>query len=281
MSLLHIYSHFHTDFPFNYQSNWFFATYSGGKEPYEWIPPNNYGKFINVNSGEKNKCIDNYRNYYINNTENEFLNAMGQQATEYWLYKNTPTADFIGCTTYRRYLLFSNNVPQAKIQMVPTIENCKNLTSQEQYYSATKLLETNDVIVNHEKDLGQSIEQQYLYGHWHEVKEFYDLFIQGILEFNPDYRKKISWFQTTSKANFETCYVMRRDIFRKYSSELFEILEFVFQNCEYPYFVNDGSNPRLDPKPWRWPGFLGERFLPFFLYANDIKKINVPLILLE
>ena len=33
--------------------------------------------------------------------------------------------------------------------------------------------------------------------------------------------------------------------------------------------------------PWRYPGFLNERFVPFFFYANGLRKIEVPLAFLE
>jgi len=36
-----------------------------------------------------------------------------------------------------------------------------------------------------------------------------------------------------------------------------------------------------EPLPWRYPGFLGERFLPFFIYANDANVFRVPLVILE
>jgi hypothetical protein len=31
--------------------------------------------------------------------------------------------------------------------------------------------------------------------------------------------------------------------------------------------------------PWRYPGFLGERFFPFFVAANEMKAHYVPLVL--
>ena len=71
---------------------------------------------------------------------------------------------------------------------------------------------------------------------------------------------------------------MRKQLFKKYVSELFELLEYVWKNARPVY-------PRIqttsEPLPWRYPGFLGERFLPFFIYANDANVFRVPLVILE
>jgi hypothetical protein len=71
---------------------------------------------------------------------------------------------------------------------------------------------------------------------------------------------------------------MRRDIFIKYADELFRILEYIWQNSGDNYPTKQTTS---EPLPWRYPGFLGERFFPFFVYANSLKKIQVPLVILE
>jgi hypothetical protein len=71
---------------------------------------------------------------------------------------------------------------------------------------------------------------------------------------------------------------MRRDIFVRYTTELFAILENIWQNSDDNYPTQQTTS---EPFPWRYPGFLGERFMPFFLYANSLKKIQVPLVILE
>ncbi len=94
----------------------------------------------------------------------------------------------------------------------------------------------------------------------------------------PDYRKHLTWFKQCNIINFETCYVMRRQAFRKYATELFEILEYIFKNCSNVYPTVQTTS---EPLPWRYPGFLGERFFPFFMYANGLKRIQVPLVVLQ
>jgi hypothetical protein len=93
----------------------------------------------------------------------------------------------------------------------------------------------------------------------------------------PDYRDSLNWWDQ-NEASFETCYVMRKQLFRKYTSELFELLEYVWQNTSQPYPTQATTT---EPLPWRYPGFLGERFLPFFLYANQASVARKTLVILE
>ena len=92
----------------------------------------------------------------------------------------------------------------------------------------------------------------------------------------PDYRNKMDWFNG-NKINFETCYIMRKQLFKKYASELFEIYEYIWMRSKaYPTEATTS-----EPLPWRYPGFLGERFLPFFIAMNACDPIHVPLVILE
>ena len=270
MNDIFIVSHSHKDFPFNHESSWMKATYAGKHEAYGWHEPGP-GNWINTTYC---KSIHEYFHYYSGCTEDEFLRAMGQQASEYYLWKNT-SADFIGCTTYRRYLKFDEtNSTVVKASMSPTKESADYLSSEDQKIAALKLLENHDAITNHITTLPCSVIDQYLQS---QPKEYLELFLNGIVELLPDYRNQMDWWNR-NEASFETSYVMRKQLFKKYVSELFELLEYVWQNAKHAY-------PRVpktsEPLPWRYPGFLGERFLPFFLHANQVRVARVPLIILE
>ena len=93
----------------------------------------------------------------------------------------------------------------------------------------------------------------------------------------PDYREHMDWWDQ-NWCSFETTYIMRKQLFRKYTSELFELLEYVWINTGKPYPTQQTTS---EPLPWRYPGFLGERFMPFFVYANSLKRIQVPLVILQ
>ena len=104
-----------------------------------------------------------------------------------------------------------------------------------------------------------------------------DLFEKAITELLPDYRNKLDWFDG-NKISFETCYIMRKQLFKKYVSELFEIYEYIWTYSKTAYPTQQTTS---EPLPWRYPGFLGERFLPFFIAMNACAPIHVPLVILE
>ena len=264
-------SHFHKDFPFNHESSWLKAAYAGSHAPYGWHPPGP-GNWINTSH---HKSVYEYRHYYGTLNEDEFLRALGQQASEYYLWKHA-RADFIGCTTYRRYLDFKGDLDKnvLKAAMPPTKESADYMASDEQKAAALKLLETHDAITNPITPLPYSVRTQYLQS---QPEEYLNLFLEGIEKLLPDYRNSMNWWDENG-ASFETCYVMRKQLFRKYASELFEILEYVWQNTSKTYPTQQTTS---EPLPWRYPGFLGERFVPFFLYANKVNVARVPLIILE
>jgi hypothetical protein len=148
------------------------------------------------------------------------------------------------------------------------------MASDEQKAAALKLLETHDAITNPITPLPYSVRTQYLQS---QPEEYLNLFLEGIEKLLPDYRDSMNWWDENG-ASFETCYVMRKQLFRKYASELFEILEYVWQNTSKTYPTQQTTS---EPLPWRYPGFLGERFVSFFLHANKINVARVPLIILE
>jgi hypothetical protein len=270
-----VYNHFHKDFPFNWNSKWLFATYAGGKEPFTWHSPDDSKKYLNVNRDAE--TINDLRHYYSRTTEDDFLKAMGILATEYWLFKNTPSHDYIGAGSYRRYLLLDPNGPKnvAKLSLTATQENAERFGTDEHQEIILEYFKTCDVITNHSIAIPQSVEEQYL---MYEPREYWDLFKLALNELYPKYRNHMTWFTHNNIINFETTYIMRREFFLQYVDEFFRIMKFIWENCSEIYPTIQTTS---EPLPWRYPGFIGERFFPFFVYANSLKKIQVPLVILE
>lgn len=267
-------SHFHKEFPFNFQSSWMKAAYAGTHQPYGYHQP--FGSKDDWINTTQHKSIHEYQHYYSGCHEDEFLRAMGQQASEYYLWKYGK-ADYIGCTTYRRYLKLDGGIQDGviKVGMAPTQEVANYLSSEEQKAAAFRLFDNGaDAITNHLTPLPCSVKDQYLQS---QPREYLDLFIEGINELMPDYRKEMTWWHG-NECSYETTYIMRKQLFRKYVSELFELLEYVWQHTSKPYPRQQTTS---EPLPWRYPGFLGERFVSFFLHANSISVARVPLVILE
>jgi hypothetical protein len=280
MSDISVLSHFHCDYPFNHTSSWMRASHAGDVEFNDVLL-----KELAINTSVEEDRIQKYQKYYPNISEKDFLRAMGQQATEYWLWKHCES-EYIGCTTYRRYLLIAgseNEEETAKIVFPTNLEQMFHLSSDEQKEKSLQLLQNHDIITNTRSVIPWSVERQYLAS---EPREYWDLFLEGIAELIPEYRKHLGWFEG-NVVNFETTYIMRKEFFKKYVSEYFQVMEYVWQNTDntYPsheYLVENGKevgwwNPQGNP--WRYPGFLGERFFPFFVYANQMNAAYVPLVL--
>ena len=130
MKNIQMFVHLHKEFPFNYESNWVTPCYAGGTGPYEWHPPVDRKEFVNVT----HHGILNYKHHYPMISEQDFLRAMGQQATEVFaanLGLNGP--DYVGVNSYRRYLyiLDAYRNPYEKIILPANEESVRFLTSDD------------------------------------------------------------------------------------------------------------------------------------------------------
>ena len=88
------YAHFHRPFPFDPDSTWVRAVSFIDDLSASGIPALSRGP----------GSIDDFRRYMPGVSDARFAHIFGQQAAEYWLNKRGPNSDFVGCSTYRRYL---------------------------------------------------------------------------------------------------------------------------------------------------------------------------------
>ncbi len=262
-----LFPHFHKPFPYNQESTWIKPCYVDDVE-------------IGNNSIHIDWIFDDLYQYYHAEgvSKEDFLRAFGQQSTEYYLLKNPPDVDYIGCVTYRRMLCFVPEIPVYENQInLPANEALKLGTEQERKI-LTHYMHFNDVITNRSTFLPGSVSQQYLES---QPPEYWWLFHKAIQDLFPHYDKySLHWFDE-SVIPFTTNYFFRKELFLRYASELFQILEYIYQNCSKVYPVKKSSDNFSEIYPWRYPGFIGERFLGFFINANKLNKLEVPLIFLQ
>ena len=287
MSEIFVGTNFHTDFPFYFDQDWLVPCYAGGTGPDEHHPPNNKGKFINVTLKTKKyrNTIFDFRHWYSSVSEINFLKAMGTQATDYYTVNSSQNANYLGSACYRRFLWMDSDRKMPRITMTASEESYQHLTSDQMKDNALKYLEESDIIVNREVDIGQhagvpdeTVEQQYL--RW-EAKEYWDLFKQGILVVNPTYRSSMKWFTESKRCHFEGVYITKKHLMRQLINEYFLIMEYIWDNTTDVFPDKDKKEvPCAERLPWRYPGFLMERFVPFFIHANSLKKTEVPLVFL-
>jgi len=272
---IQVFSHFHKPFPFNFHSSWVKATYSGGTGPYEWHSPTD-DDYINVTS---RNFLNKYRHYYSSIEEWEFLRAIGQQVTDYYTTHLDTSSEYLGCASYRRFLWIDPNDMNERKNLPATVESSNLITSDEQMNKALDLLQNCDLIITRERTISTSVEIQYL---TYELPEYWFLFKEGITRVNPSYKNEMNWFIESNRCHYEAVYIMKKHLFRQMMIEFFLILEHVWKNCSEVY--PDKTKKHYDcsePYPWRYPGFLHERYVPFFLHANKLSKVEVPLAFLS
>lgn len=275
MNDLVVFNQYYRDHIFNPYCDWIQPTYLSRDS---WRPDENTIKyFLDVN---KNDSIFYYKKYYPEQTDVQFIQAMGRQATEYYVYKNIKTR-YVGLGCYRRYLLldsYSDHILDRKtyykIYKEPTFKNLKQLTSEDCKNYALEHLENYDCIINGFRDIGFKIKNQYIY--W-EGPKTWNLFIQAINKHFPYYDTNL--FDTNTFANYEGTWIMKYDMYQEFMYQYFKIMEHIWENIDVTFPIP--SQNINNPRPWRYPGFLNERFLTLFLLQNKYKYKEVPMILLD
>ena len=202
--------HHHKDFLFNHDSVWIKPTYTKIKG--DWEPTDNKENYVDVLSA--NNTILEFSKYYPDHTIRNFIRAMGLESTEYFLNYNDFDVEYMGCSSYGRYLLINNkdNVKSFKISDKPTEENISILSGQEQCDQALEIFETYDIITNFDRHINCSIEEQYLQHqsqeHWHKFKE-------AIYSLYPEYSSHMDWFTKSNTANFQAPVIASKKVFNK------------------------------------------------------------------
>ena len=66
-------------------------------------------------------------------------------------------------------------------------------------------------------------------------------------------------------------FVMKLDLYEVYCNDMFKIIDTIFNIIGMNYDVYNN----------RYPGFLAERFLGFWLYVNKVSTVEVPMIVIS
>jgi len=211
--------------------------------------------FLNDNAGDN---ISHLNNYYCELT------------AQYWAWKNLQT-DFVGFYHYRRYLNFLAQ-PGFHENTSVDAENAATaiafLSTDEQLAALKKMLTVSDVVTAQRSHMVPNIEAQYC-----SVVERapWEAFLAEIKNRFPQAPNAQTFFQVVSATPICNMYVMKKAVFDRYCEDLFAIIDPVFQRIGAPY--NDYNN--------RYPGFLAERFLGYWLHIHHISAIEVPMIVIK
>lgn len=195
---------------------------------------------------------------------------------QYWVWKNSPKADFIGFFHYRRYLSFNTkkqfptdiwgNVVQDYINSDFTEKfrlNPKTIKETIQHY---------DIILPKKKDIrtmpnmGKNNYEQYTgsgYLHEQDLK----ILLQVIEEKSPDLLTYAQKYFDDHMTYLNNMFIMRKEIFADYCEWLFDILFECENRIDYTFYSKEAI---------RTPGHLAERLLNIYiLYLIDKKHIKI------
>lgn len=188
--------------------------------------------------------------------------------TQYYAWKNS-SSQYIGFFHYRRYLNFliddsiNDSLIPGKKWYDPSPSLINYLTSDEQYQSLQKILEIFDVVTPTKNILTPSIREQYYLNTLN-----HEPWIEFINELEKKYKNAHSYFETVARAPICNMFIMKREIFNEYCSDLYPLIDSIYTRLGQSY----------DQQNNRYPGFLAERFLGFWLTANKIAHHEVPMV---
>jgi hypothetical protein len=187
---------------------------------------------------------------------------------------------FLGLTTYRR-LLLPLELQEAVINLEISQPNFDFCTSEEMGQRQLTLLDKFDCLLATQTPVlggssqGEvlSIEEQYLK---YQDPDYWWLFRQGLEDLYPNYRHIADdYFCNCNEASFESPVICRSDLFLKMGREFINLIMYVWSYSKTPIPLHATNT---EPKPWRYLGFLGERFFPFFFLANKCRVKYIPLV---
>lgn len=243
---LAIYQSFHKEFPRNSACNWIIPVGVNGYQG---------SGFQSDASGEN---ISQLNPYYCELT------------AQYWAWKNT-TSDYVGFCHYRRYFNFimDNTWTGDYAFSTPATESIIGyLTSEQQLQALHDHLSYSDVVIPKKTSTPKSIEGHYL--HYH-ISDHWHYFTEVLKTVYPDYANHTKMFEVSNLNTAYNMFVMSRPLFHKYCEDLFQIIDLIYQKFGAPY---DSYNNR-------YPGFIAERFLGFWLQINRLRISEVALLKLD
>ncbi|QWD05670.1 DUF4422 domain-containing protein [Polynucleobacter paneuropaeus] len=184
----------------------------------------------------------------------------------------TSTEDIIGICHYRRYFNFmplaiDNKSVSGWIKVQSDKKIMEILSNAEQERAIRSVLNEYDIIVPKANYSHISIGEDYKIAHG--SKEW-SIFLDVLDDF---YGEKKHSLRIEKRNFFCNMLLAKKDVFDLYCSELFPVINKVFDIVGIPEGV-DG----VRYQPFRYPGYLAERFMTAFINANRLKFYEADLL---
>lgn len=225
-----------------------------------WIEPLMVGNLSDSGMGST-AVLDNI------NHLNEFYNEL---TAIYWVWRNL-RYDYVGFFHYRRVLnfVFDGTWTGEFGFTIKDSEKVRNyFSSDSQLSKLLDLLKVAPVIIP--RLTASKLTTEGHYCKYHNI-ESWNCFIDVVTRRFPDSKESLSLFRSSNLQTSFNIFVMRSDIFKEYCSDLFLVINEVFNEL----------GKLDDPYNKRYPGFLAERFLHFWLLMRSVSYLEVPVIMFE
>ncbi len=262
------YVHYHSSFPAPQNSSWVVPTIYEDK-PGIIENPLILSKYTpSIRSLFKNfEPMDDDRIGYLSQTI----------ATEYWILNHLKDVDYVGVSGYRRYPIINYDRSNPTVQhvgAVATNDYMEFLTNDGNLELISNILNTYDVIAIAKTLIEGTVKTQFISNQGRV--DIWDNFIDSICLVAPEYKPWINWFNLENQVHY--CGPMGLTplpMFKEYADMYSRIIANMLQNIEDPFLCSDDN---LRFKSDRWIGYMAERFYPFFLFVNNVKIYQVPMV---
>lgn len=187
----------------------------------------------------------------------------------YWLYMNCQDP-YIGYCHYRRFFTFEHySSPAEKYPSFLSLDSNYNLmdylSSKMQHANMVSLLDHYEVIVPRPVIQYESLAKEFKRAHGSEV---WNVFISCCKE---EFCEDVKYFDYEARFHYGNMFVMPVDIFKAYAKLLFKIIDKVYN------IIGDLPEvPGARYQIYRYPGYLAERFLGFYIYRMRLRAFETP-----
>lgn len=242
-SSIQVFQTFHKDYPSNPSSSWLRPVGVGGYQ-HEGFESDASG--VNIAALNPAYC---------------------ELTVQYWAWKNTKS-EHVGFCHYRRLMNFVIDqtwLAPGNSSLPVDAGLVDYLSSPAQLQRLQILMGHWDVVVPRQVKTVPSIEHQYLAC---VERAPWEAFLRVIKLVYSAHRGAEDYFRLAPQAPMWNMFVMRRELFEAYCRDLFLVMDAVYEQIGAPY----------DAYQNRYPGFLGERFLGFWLYLKQPRVCEVPML---
>jgi hypothetical protein len=207
----------------------------------EWLQP------MGVNGYNCPGFLQDNQGFHITELNKIFC----ELTTQYWVRHNR-CHDHVGFYHYRRYWNFIEGQNPSHFNTEEKLAFC---SKQEQYDNLVGLLNSHDAIVHRTYEHNYTVTEQFLL---HHPQPAWDCFLGTLRHFGYT-TEQMRWFDSHKKYGSCNMFVMPWSMFCDYTDEMFEILMRVHSV--------EGHHDRIC-------GFIGERFLDFWLNTHEINFVD-------